>query len=130
MEVDAKRKLERHLEEELGDDYILDLQKNYDLPVEEKYDVIPELWEGHNIADFIDPEIMARLKELEGEEDIREKNGVYDVEEMEDDENMTEIRGLAKKIRIKKKLMKNMSNMKKNSTKPKLPRTARKVFLA
>ena len=25
---------------------------------EEKSDVIPEIWEGHNIADYIDPEIM------------------------------------------------------------------------
>ena len=25
---------------------------------EEKYDVIPELWQGHNIADYIDPDIM------------------------------------------------------------------------
>ena len=31
----------------------------WDLPKpEEKYDVIPEIWEGHNVADFIDPEIM------------------------------------------------------------------------
>ena len=25
---------------------------------DEKYDVIPEIWEGRNIADFIDPDIM------------------------------------------------------------------------
>lgn len=25
---------------------------------EEKYDVIPEIWEGHNVADFVDPDIM------------------------------------------------------------------------
>lgn len=24
----------------------------------EKYDKIPEIWEGHNVADFIDPAIM------------------------------------------------------------------------
>uniref|UniRef100_A0AAX7UGK6 GTP-binding protein 4 n=1 Tax=Astatotilapia calliptera TaxID=8154 RepID=A0AAX7UGK6_ASTCA len=60
MEVDApKRKLERDLELELGDDYILDLQKYWDLMNEdEKRDKIPEVWEGHNIADFIDPGIM------------------------------------------------------------------------
>lgn len=53
-----KRKLERDIEVEMGDDYILDLKKNYDLPDEYKYDVIPEFWEGHNIADYIDPEIF------------------------------------------------------------------------
>lgn len=25
---------------------------------EEKHDKIPEVWEGHNIADYIDPDIM------------------------------------------------------------------------
>lgn len=28
---------------------------------EEKEDKIPEIWEGHNIADFVDPEIMKVL---------------------------------------------------------------------
>merc|ERR1711994_535198 len=36
-----RRKTERELEVELGDDYIVDLQKNYDLPEDQKYDVIP-----------------------------------------------------------------------------------------
>lgn len=43
---------------ELGDDYILDLKKKYDIPDEYKYDVIPEMWEGHNIADYIHPDIL------------------------------------------------------------------------
>ena len=55
------KRLERDLELELGDDYILDLNKNYDLPKEQKYDVIPEIWEGHNIADYIDPDILRVL---------------------------------------------------------------------
>lgn len=25
---------------------------------EEKHDKLPEVWEGHNIADYIDPDIM------------------------------------------------------------------------
>lgn len=53
-----KRKLEKELEEELGDDYILDLNKNYDLPDEYKYDKIPEFLEGLNIYDFIDPDLF------------------------------------------------------------------------
>jgi len=57
MDVE-KKKTERDIEVEMGDDYILDLQKRYDLPEEEKYDVIPEFWEGHNIADYIDPDIF------------------------------------------------------------------------
>lgn len=53
-----KKKLEKNLEDELGDDYILDLKKNYDLPEEFKYDVIPEFWNGRNIADFIHAELL------------------------------------------------------------------------
>jgi nucleolar GTP-binding protein len=64
-EVKPKKKLEREIELEMGDDYILDLQKHYDLPDKIKYDIIPEIWEGHNIADFIDPDIMkVVIKEL------------------------------------------------------------------
>lgn len=55
--VSSARKLERHIEEELGDDYVLDLKKNYDIEGDQKFDNIPEMWEGHNIADYIDPEI-------------------------------------------------------------------------
>jgi nucleolar GTP-binding protein len=55
----TKRKLERELELELGDEYTIDLRKTWDLKnPEEKYDVLPETWMGHNVADFIDPEIM------------------------------------------------------------------------
>ena len=25
---------------------------------EEKYDIVPEIWEGHNIADYIDEDIL------------------------------------------------------------------------
>lgn len=52
------RKLEKDIEEEMGDDYTLDLKKNYDIRDEWKYDKIPEIWNGHNIQDFIDPEIL------------------------------------------------------------------------
>ena len=53
-----KRKLEREIEEEMGDDYVLDLKKNYDIEGDQKYDIIPEIWEGHNIADYIDSDIF------------------------------------------------------------------------
>lgn len=126
MEAERKRKLEKDLEEELGDDYILDLKKNFDLPEEEKYDVVPELWEGHNIADYVDPEIMKKLEELEKEEEKLEQDGYYDVEFSDDDEEMTNIRMMADEIRERKALMKNESFMVKSSTKPKMGRQSRK----
>lgn len=36
-----------------------------------RYDVIPELLDGKNIFDFIDPDIMKKLEDLEEEEKIR-----------------------------------------------------------
>merc|ERR1719350_2309307 len=53
MEVERK-KTERDLELELGRDYFIDLRKTWDLKnPEEKYDVLPEIINGKNLADFI-----------------------------------------------------------------------------
>jgi nucleolar GTP-binding protein len=35
-----------------------------------KYDVIPEIMDGHNVIDFVDPEIEKKLEELEKEESL------------------------------------------------------------
>lgn len=84
MDVDKPfRKLQKDVERELGEDYKFDDRKLYVLPSEEKYDVIPELINGKNVADFIDPEILEKLEELEREEELREAAGVYD-EEIDD----------------------------------------------
>ncbi|KAM4029563.1 GTP-binding protein 4 [Anomaloglossus baeobatrachus] len=128
MDIEApKKKLEKDLEMELGDDYILDLQKYWDLmnPTE-KYDRIPEVWQGHNIADYIDPAIMKKLEELEKEEELKERAGEYDSDIESEDEEMAEIRQLAKQIRTKKKL-KVLESKEKDIHGPRLPRTAKKV---
>uniref|UniRef100_A0A3Q3N3B5 Nucleolar GTP-binding protein 1 n=1 Tax=Labrus bergylta TaxID=56723 RepID=A0A3Q3N3B5_9LABR len=128
MEVDApKRKLEKDLEMELGDDYILDLQKYWDLMnEEEKQDRVPEVWEGHNIADYIDPDIMKKLEDLEKEEELKERAGEYDSDDDSEDEEMQEIRVLAKQIREKKQLL-VMGSREKDIHGPRMPRTATKV---
>lgn len=119
----SKKKTERDIELEMGDDYILDLNKKFDLPDEEKYDIIPEIWNGHNVADYVDPDIMQKLEQLEKEEELRERSGVYDSDMESDDETMKEIRELAVKIRTKKKLMKNEQRITRTK-KPILPRTS------
>ncbi|WAR05093.1 NOG1-like protein [Mya arenaria] len=105
MEIEReKRKTERDIELEEGDDYILDLRKTWDLhKPEEKYDVIPEIWEGHNVADFIDPDIMEKLDALEREEELREKAGYYNNDDSEEDEDTKRSRvpRTAKKIAAK-----------------------------
>ncbi|XP_061696106.1 nucleolar GTP-binding protein 1 [Syngnathoides biaculeatus] len=128
MEVDApKRKLEKDLEMEMGDDYVLDLQKYWDLMNDnEKHDKIPEVWEGHNIADYIDPAIMKKLEDLEREEELKERAGEYDSDDESEDEEMQEIRLMAKQIREKKHLM-ILESKEKDVHGPRMPRTAAKV---
>lgn len=60
----------------------------YDLKEEEwKKDVIPEIIDGKNIFDFIDPEILERLETLEREEEeMMAKQAMED--EMRDDDDV------------------------------------------
>eukprot|EP00116_Pleurobrachia_bachei_P003363 sb/3463625/ len=109
------RKLERDMELELGDDYILDLKKHYDLPnPDHKYDDIPEIWEGHNIADFVDPDIMKKLEDLEKEEAMLEEAGVYASEEEDLTEEQKEIRGKAGLIRKEKAVIRHKHRLNKH----------------
>ncbi|KAJ8971925.1 hypothetical protein NQ314_000474 [Rhamnusium bicolor] len=120
-----KRKLERDIELEQGDDYVLDLNKHYtEIPEDQRYDIIPEIWEGHNIADYIDPDIFNKLEELEREEEIREETGMYVIPKIELDETMQEIKKLALQIRHKKAIIKDEARINKQSRKPVMPRTA------
>merc|ERR1739844_738355 len=76
-----KRMTEREIELEEGDDYIIDLKKNFDLA---------------------NPDHMEKLEKLEAEEEARERSGFYDSDESEVDEAYEEIKDLATKIRRKK----------------------------
>merc|ERR1712136_659317 len=118
-----KKKTERDIEVEMGDDYVLDLRKNWDLKnPEERYDSIPEIWKGHNVADFIDPEIFDKLEELEKGEALREQAGFYNNESESEDEDMKEIRLLASQIRDKRKIMQQEGSERRGVQKPRLPR--------
>lgn len=56
------------------EDYIL---KN----PEWKQDVIPEIMDGKNVADFIDPDIAEKLEALEREEERLQAEGYYESED-------------------------------------------------
>ena len=45
-----------------------------------KNDIMPEIMDGKNIADFIDPDILEKLDALEREEEKLEAEGFYDSE--------------------------------------------------
>lgn len=50
--------------------YSMDMRKLYKLQNPEwKHDIIPEILNGHNIADFVDVDIADKLMELDLEED-------------------------------------------------------------
>lgn len=121
--AERKRKLEKEIEEEMGDDYTLDLKKNYsEIPEEERYDIIPEFWQGHNIADYIDADIFDKLEELEREEGLREESGVYKVPDMTMDETLKEIREIAKQIRGKRFELRDEKRLSSRKNKPVIPR--------
>ncbi|KAM9636005.1 LOW QUALITY PROTEIN: GTP-binding protein 4-like [Trichechus inunguis] len=127
MEIEEpKKKRKRDIELEMGDDYILNLQKYWDLMNSSEKYKIPEIWEGHNVADYIDPDIMRKLQKLEKEEELRTAAGEYDSDSESEVEEMMEIRQLAKQIREKKKL-KILQSKEKNTQGPRMPRTAKRV---
>ena len=126
---EPKKKTERDLEVELEEDYHLDLRKTWSLKNnDERYDVLPEIHRNKNIADFIDPDIMKKLEELEQEEEARDQAGFYDIDESEDDEETTAIRKLAKKIRYKRQVIIGEARSKKQARRtPSVPRSKRPI---
>lgn len=70
---DPHEKLEKDRMEELGGAgvYSVDTWRKAILKDPEwKYDSIPEIMDGHNVVDFVDPDIDAKLAELEREEEM------------------------------------------------------------
>jgi nucleolar GTP-binding protein len=46
-----------------------------------KMDIMPEIMDGKNVADFVDPDIAEKLEALEREEERLQGEGFYDNEE-------------------------------------------------
>jgi len=79
-------KLEKDRMEELGGAgvYSVDLWRNQILEdASWKYDVLPEIMDGHNVMDFVDPDIDKMLEELEKEEGL-----LYAEEQLRDTEQV------------------------------------------
>ncbi|MES1915234.1 MAG: hypothetical protein MHM6MM_007211 [Cercozoa sp. M6MM] len=105
-----------------------DTRREWDLVnPEEAYDDVPQFYKGKNVADFIDPEIDAKLAALEAEEEERLRRREADMDgdaesDLEDDEAW-----LARSIQSKKKLLKNEARQKQAGNKPGFARTVRPV---
>jgi len=122
-------KLERDIEEENGGAgvYNINLHKNYILDDPEwKEDRVPEVFNGKNVYDFIDPDIEAKLTALEEEEEKLEAEGYYESEEDLEDAEEAEIRYKAELIREKRQLIRNEAKMRKSlKNRAVIPRTAK-----
>jgi len=67
--------------------YYKDQREEFDLKYpEEKYDIAPEIMDGKNVFDFIDPNILEKVKKLEEEENENEKNNNLNENNENDDE--------------------------------------------
>jgi len=122
-----RRKLEKDLEAENGGAgvYNVDLKKNYILKNDEwKYDIIPEIMDGKNVADFVDPEIEEKLDELEREEERLIAEGYYDSEEEMYDSEEEAIKEAAKEINDKKSIIIQKHRTNKSKNRLVVPRTA------
>jgi len=119
-----RRRLEKDIEAEEGGPgvYNINLRRNYILADPSwKDDIMPEIMDGKNIADFIDPDIAEKLEALEREEEKLEAEGFYDSEEEivdSDEELYAAEEASAKAMKLaseRKKMFKN---------RPVMPRTA------
>lgn len=121
-----KRKLERDNENDNGGAgvYSASLKKHYILANDEwKEDIMPEILDGHNVYDFVDPDILQRLEELEREEGLRQEQGEEDDLEMDDELTPEQKEALAA-IRKKKSLLIKEHRIKKSTaeSRPIVPR--------
>lgn len=122
-----KRKLEKDLENENGGAgvYSANLRKRYILANDEwKEDIMPEILDGHNVYDFVDPDILQRLEELEREEGLHLEAGAEDDFEMDGKELTPEEQEALAEIRKKKSLLIQEHRMKKSTaeSRPTVPR--------
>lgn len=111
-------KLARDIEQENGGAGVfnVDLREGWLLKNDEwKYDKIPEVFDGKNVADYVDPDIETKLAALEEEEERLEAEGFYDEEEEDiDSEEEAEIFAKAEIIREKHAHIRNEARMRKS----------------
>jgi len=125
---DKQEKLERERMEELGGAgvYSVDLWRKAQLEDSSwKYDVIPEIMDGKNVADFVDPDIDQKLEELEREEAL-----LLAEEKLKDDDKVLKefasTQGALDELhsRIRQRRLEN--RLKKTKNHVPMPRKARK----
>lgn len=83
-----------------------------------KYDTIPEIMDGKNVADFIDPDIEEKLNALEREEERLIAEGFYEEDDTIEDDEVVAINEAAKSLKAKKDILIAAHRAKKGKAKP------------
>ena len=78
-----------------------------------KYDIVPEIMDGKNIADYIDADILQKLEELEKEEELLDASRQNLIEDEGDDIDPALLSSL-KEVKKKKALFKMEHKLKQN----------------
>jgi len=120
-----RKKLQRDIEIEEGGPGVFNINMRQDYILanpEWKEDIIPEIMDGKNVADFIDPDIAEKLEALEREEERLQAEGFYDSEEdmVDSDDEREEIEA---RSNLQHKI-KSQSIKKSKKNQSRLPRTA------
>jgi nucleolar GTP-binding protein len=104
-----------------------DYREQYDLKDPEwRFDAIPQILDGKNIADYIDPDIDAKLEALEREEEqLLAEIEAAAMGEEEDSDLDEEEEAAVEAIRERKKIARMMGNVNKSNNKPVVPREIR-----
>lgn len=124
-----KRRTQRDEQEEQGGAgvYSMPLQTQWSLKNPDWVnDCIPEIMNGKNILDFVDPDIEAKLLELEAEEEEREALAAStkneDMEDPEEAEAKRKVGAWAKAIRKRKGVIKEKARMARKNNHPTMSR--------
>ncbi|CAJ1946837.1 unnamed protein product [Cylindrotheca closterium] len=129
MDVSGQLKTARDLMWENGGPGVWapDYREQYDLKDKDwRFDAIPEIMDGKNIADFVDPDIEKKLAELEDEEEqLLEELAAQRMGEEPDSDLDSEEEAAVAAIRDRKKIIKNISQANRSENKPVLPRSIR-----
>ncbi len=120
MRVARKTQKERMWEGGGPGVYSADFREYYDLKNKDwRFDAIPEIMDGKNIADFVDPDIEKRLEDLENEEkqilgELADQAAMASDESEVDEEE----RELSKVISTKRalKILENRANRSRNNS--------------
>ncbi|KIK70495.1 hypothetical protein GYMLUDRAFT_32521 [Collybiopsis luxurians FD-317 M1] len=122
-----RRKLLKDIEAEEGGAGVfnINIKKDYILANPQwNMDIIPEIMDGKNIADFIDPDIAEKLEALEREEEKLEAEGFYESDDDEDFPDSDEQLLASQNQEALKHKIHSQSLKKAKKNQARLPRTA------